>query len=111
MAQIATLKPKELQPAELLSTASYGTGEMIEYQPRGDKPTRMAEVLEVRADGCGSSRSGRSGRKKYLPGPGAKPWSRNDSVRGGRMVSPPLPAGRESGRLAQFFFNQAFKNL
>jgi hypothetical protein len=51
MARIAGLKPKELQPAESLSTASYGTGEMIEYQPSGNKPGRMAEVLEVRADG------------------------------------------------------------
>jgi conjugative relaxase-like TrwC/TraI family protein len=51
MARIAGLKPKELQPAELLSTASYGTGEMIEYQSSGNKPGRMAEVLEVGADG------------------------------------------------------------
>ena len=28
-AQIAALKPKEMQPAELLSTASYKPGEMI----------------------------------------------------------------------------------
>jgi hypothetical protein len=42
MAQIAALKPKELQPAELLSTASYRAGEMIEYQPTGNKPARMA---------------------------------------------------------------------
>ncbi len=51
MAQIAALKPKEMQPAELLSTASYGAGEMIEYHPGGKKAARMAEVLEVRADG------------------------------------------------------------
>jgi AAA domain len=41
MAQIAALKPKELRPAELLSTASYKPDEMIEYQPAGDKPARM----------------------------------------------------------------------
>jgi hypothetical protein len=52
MAQIAALKPKKLQPAELLSTASSGTGEMIEYQPSGNKPARMGKVLEVRADGA-----------------------------------------------------------
>jgi hypothetical protein len=51
MAQIAVLKPKELQPAELLSTASYKPGEMVEYRPAGDKPARMAEVLEVTAEG------------------------------------------------------------
>ena len=51
MAQIAAFKPKELQPAELLSTASYKPGEMIEYQPDGQRPTRMAEVLEVTAQG------------------------------------------------------------
>jgi len=32
MAQIAVLKPKELQPAELLSTASYKPGEMIDIE-------------------------------------------------------------------------------
>src|SRR4029077_6536010 len=51
MAQIAAFKPKELQPAELLSTASYKPGEMIEYQPDGQRPVRMAEVLEVTAQG------------------------------------------------------------
>jgi hypothetical protein len=51
MAKIAALKPKELQPAELLSTASYKPGGMIEYQPDGHKPVRMAEVLEVTARG------------------------------------------------------------
>ena len=51
MAQVAALKPKELQPAELLSTASYKPGEMIEYQPDGQKPARMAEVLQVIAQG------------------------------------------------------------
>src|ERR1700730_1273880 len=49
MAQIAAFKSKELQPAELLSTASYKPGEMIEYQPDGQRPVRMAEVLEVSA--------------------------------------------------------------
>jgi hypothetical protein len=47
MAQIAALKPKELQPAELLSTASYKPGEMIEYQPDGQKPVRMAQMLAI----------------------------------------------------------------
>jgi conjugative relaxase-like TrwC/TraI family protein len=51
MAQVAVLKPKELQPAELLSTASYKASEMIEYQPDGHKPVRMAEILEIRAEG------------------------------------------------------------
>jgi conjugative relaxase-like TrwC/TraI family protein len=51
MSRIAAFKPKELQPAELLSTASYRPGEMIEYQPDGQKPVRMAEVLEVTAQG------------------------------------------------------------
>jgi hypothetical protein len=51
MTQVAALKPKELQPAELLSTASYKRGEMIEYQPAGQKPVRMAEVIEVTAQG------------------------------------------------------------
>jgi hypothetical protein len=51
MAKIAALKPKELQPAELLSTASYKPGEMIAYQPDGQKPARMAEVLQVIAQG------------------------------------------------------------
>src|SRR5260221_7205435 len=51
MVKVAALKPKELQAAELLSTASYRPGEMIEYQPDGQKPVRMAEVLEVTAQG------------------------------------------------------------
>jgi hypothetical protein len=51
VAQIAAFKVKELQPAELLSTASYKPGEMIEYQPDGQKPVRMAQVLEVAAKG------------------------------------------------------------
>ena len=51
MANVAALKAKELQPAELLSTASYKPGEMIEYQPNGHKPVRMAEVLGVTAQG------------------------------------------------------------
>ena len=50
-AQIAAFKPKELQPAELLSTASYKPGEMIEHEPAGQKPVRMAEVLDVTAQG------------------------------------------------------------
>jgi hypothetical protein len=49
MAQVAALKPKDLQPSELLSTGSYRPGEMIEYQPDGQKPARMAEVLQVTA--------------------------------------------------------------
>jgi conjugative relaxase-like TrwC/TraI family protein len=51
MAKIAALKPKKLQPAELLSTASYKPGGMIEYQPDGQKLVRMAEVLAVTAEG------------------------------------------------------------
>jgi conjugative relaxase-like TrwC/TraI family protein len=51
MAEVAALKPKELQPAELLSTASYKPGEMIEYQPDGQKPVRMAEVIAATAQG------------------------------------------------------------
>jgi hypothetical protein len=51
MAQIAAFKVKMLQPAELLSTASYKPGEMIEYQPAGQKLVRMAQVLEVTAKG------------------------------------------------------------
>ena len=51
MARIAAFKPKELQPAELLSTASYKPGEMIEYQPAGQKSVRMAEIVEVTAHG------------------------------------------------------------
>jgi conjugative relaxase-like TrwC/TraI family protein len=50
-AQIAAFKPKDLRPAELLSTASYKPGEMIEYQPDDQKPARMAEVLEVTTQG------------------------------------------------------------
>jgi hypothetical protein len=42
MVQVTALKPKELQPAELLSTASYMPSEMIEYQPDGQKPVRLA---------------------------------------------------------------------
>jgi conjugative relaxase-like TrwC/TraI family protein len=49
--QVTALKPKGLQPAELLSTASYMPGEMIEYQPDGQKPVRLAEVLAVTAEG------------------------------------------------------------
>ncbi len=51
MAQIAALKPKDLQSAELLSTASYKPGEMIEYQPDGHESVRRAQVLEVTAKG------------------------------------------------------------
>src|SRR5258708_102871 len=40
MAQIAALKPKSLQPAELLSTASYNPGEMIEFKSSGQKTVR-----------------------------------------------------------------------
>jgi hypothetical protein len=42
---------KALQPAELLSTASYKPSEMIEYQPDQKKPVRMAEVVAVSAEG------------------------------------------------------------
>jgi conjugative relaxase-like TrwC/TraI family protein len=51
MAQIAAFKPKELQPTELLSTASYEPGSMIEYQPDRKKPCWMAEVVAVSAEG------------------------------------------------------------
>jgi hypothetical protein len=42
---------KPLQPAELLSTASYRSGEMIEYRPDNRKPARLAEVQEITAEG------------------------------------------------------------
>jgi conjugative relaxase-like TrwC/TraI family protein len=51
MAQIAAFKVKALQPAELLSTASYRPGEMIEYRRDNQKPARLAEVQEVIAEG------------------------------------------------------------
>jgi hypothetical protein len=51
MAQIAAFKVKALQPAELLSTASYRAGEMIEYRPDNQKPARLAEVQEIVAEG------------------------------------------------------------
>jgi conjugative relaxase-like TrwC/TraI family protein len=51
MAQIAAFKIKALQPAELLSTASYRPGEMIEYRPDSEKPGRLAEVQKVIAEG------------------------------------------------------------
>jgi hypothetical protein len=50
MAQIAAFKVKALQPAELLSTASYHPGEIIEFQPDKRKPSRLAEVLDVVAE-------------------------------------------------------------
>jgi conjugative relaxase-like TrwC/TraI family protein len=51
MAHIAAFKLKELQPAELLSTASYKPGEMIDYQSDAEKPLRIAEVATVTANG------------------------------------------------------------
>jgi conjugative relaxase-like TrwC/TraI family protein len=51
MAQIAAFKIKALQPAELLSTASYRPGEMIEYRPVDQDPARLAEVQDVIAEG------------------------------------------------------------
>jgi conjugative relaxase-like TrwC/TraI family protein len=51
MAQIAAFKVKALQPAELLSTASYRPDEMIEYRPENQKPGRLAEVQETTAEG------------------------------------------------------------
>jgi hypothetical protein len=51
LAQIAAFKVKQLQPAELLSTASYQPGEMIEYQCHAQKSARIAEVSTVTADG------------------------------------------------------------
>jgi conjugative relaxase-like TrwC/TraI family protein len=50
-AQIAAFKVKALQPAELLSTASYRPGEMIEYRTDNQKSGRLAEVQEVLAEG------------------------------------------------------------
>jgi hypothetical protein len=51
MTQIAAFKLKALEPAELLSTASYKSGEMIEFKLDGKKHVRMAEVAAVRAEG------------------------------------------------------------
>jgi hypothetical protein len=51
LAQIAAFKVKQLQPTEVLSTASYQPGEMIEYQAHAQKPPRIAEVARVTADG------------------------------------------------------------
>jgi hypothetical protein len=51
MAQIAAFKVKALQPAELLSTASYRPGEMIEYGVDDQKPARLAQVQDVDAEG------------------------------------------------------------
>lgn len=51
MAHIAAFKVRALQPAELLSTASYRPGEMIEYQLNDQKWARLAEVQEVTAEG------------------------------------------------------------
>jgi hypothetical protein len=51
MAQIAAFKVKALQPAQLLSTASYRPGEMIEYRPEPQKHGRLAEVQAITAEG------------------------------------------------------------
>jgi hypothetical protein len=51
LAQIAAFKVKALQPAELLSTASYRPGEMIEYRPEPQKHGRLAEAQEITAEG------------------------------------------------------------
>jgi len=51
MPRIAAFKVKGLQPAELLSTASYRPGEIIEYQPNDQKLARLAEVQVVNAEG------------------------------------------------------------
>ncbi len=51
MAQIAAFKVKALQPAELLSTAIYRPGEMIEFQPDSKNPSRLVEVLDVVTEG------------------------------------------------------------
>jgi len=51
MSQIAAFKVRALQPAELLSTASYRPGEMIEYRPDDQKSARLAEVQEITAEG------------------------------------------------------------
>jgi hypothetical protein len=51
MAQIAAFKVKALQPAELLSTASYRPGQMIEYRLDDQKSAWLAEVQEITAEG------------------------------------------------------------
>jgi len=51
MAEIAAFKVKLPQPAELLSTASYKPGEMIEYRQDQKKTFRMAGVVAVSAEG------------------------------------------------------------
>jgi len=51
MGQIVAFKAKALQPAELLSTACYRPGEMIEYRPEPQKHGRLAEVQEITAEG------------------------------------------------------------
>jgi len=51
MAHIAAFKVKQLQPIELLSTASYQPGEMIEYQSDAATPLRIAKVATVTANG------------------------------------------------------------
>ncbi len=51
MAQISAFKVKALKPAELLSTANYRPGEMIEYRPDDQKPARLAEVQDVIVEG------------------------------------------------------------
>jgi hypothetical protein len=51
MAQISAFKVEALQPAELLSTASYRPGEMIEYRVNHQKPARLGEVQDVNAEG------------------------------------------------------------
>jgi conjugative relaxase-like TrwC/TraI family protein len=51
MAQIAAFKVRALQPAELLSTASYRSGEMIDYRSDDQKWARLAEVQEVTTEG------------------------------------------------------------
>jgi hypothetical protein len=51
LASISAFRVKQLRPAELLSTASYKPGEMIEYHPNQKKAVRMAEVVAVCAEG------------------------------------------------------------
>jgi hypothetical protein len=51
MARIAAFKVKALQPAELLSTACYRPGEMVEFRPDTKKLGRLAEVQEITAEG------------------------------------------------------------
>jgi hypothetical protein len=62
MAHIAALKVKELQPAELNSTANYKPREMIEYEAGADQPECIAEVIVATGDGVRVK-----GRRELVP--------------------------------------------